>query len=194
MASIRTPFQSESPILDNTAIRLRATSTADAEVLALIGSATFLETYAGQLPGTAIIAHCLTAHSASAWLSLLQSAENQVWLAEAPNGAPIGYALLAPPDIPGQQTTDLELRRIYVLSRWHGRGTGQTLLKTASRAAAKRGARRILLGVWVNNQLALGFYAAQGFRQIATRRFQIGHMTCDDYVLAKPLADKDVGE
>jgi ribosomal protein S18 acetylase RimI-like enzyme len=169
---------------------LRAAKPADADALALVGAATFLETYAGQLPGAAITAHCTANHSSTAWHELLMAKTTEVWLAEAPGSAPVGYAALTLPDIPGQQESDLELRRIYLLSSWHGRGIGGALLTRATQAAAKRGARRMLLGVWAQNRRALGFYAAHGFHKIATRRFQVGPMMCDDYVLARQLVDE----
>ena len=41
---------------------IRSCTPADAQALALVGAATFLETFAGVLDGQAIVAHCEQAH------------------------------------------------------------------------------------------------------------------------------------
>lgn len=41
----------------------------DADTLALIGAATFLETFAGVLDGAAIVAHCGVAHASGYYAS-----------------------------------------------------------------------------------------------------------------------------
>ena len=48
-------------------------------------------------------------------------------------------------------------------------------------------ARRLLLGVKDDNHRAIAFYTKQGFRQIATRRFDVGGTLYDDVVLARDL-------
>jgi len=47
--------------------------------------------------------------------------------------------------------------------------------------------RRLLLGVKDDNHRAIAFYTKQGFRQIATRRFDVGGTLYDDVVLARDL-------
>jgi hypothetical protein len=50
---------------------LREADGADAERLALIGAATFLETFAGVLDGGAIVGHCARHHTAEAYAHYL---------------------------------------------------------------------------------------------------------------------------
>ena len=45
---------------------IREAGEADAPALALIGAATFLETFAGILDGDAIVGHCAAQHNADA--------------------------------------------------------------------------------------------------------------------------------
>jgi hypothetical protein len=96
---------------------VRDAGPADAEALALIGAATFLETFAGILEGRAIVAHCLKQHSITAYEDYF-GAGATAWLAETvEGGAPIGFALLAKAALPGADPArDLELKRIYSLS------------------------------------------------------------------------------
>ena len=164
-------------------------SADDADRLALIGAATFLETFAGILDGSAIIAHCQREHSAAAYRRFRECGY-QAWLAAVtPGNAPIGFALLGPADIPGaaEDGSDLELKRIYVLSRFHGGGPGKALMQHAIEQARARRARRVLLGVYRHNERAIQFYQKNGFAQIAERRFRVGDRDYEDIVLAKPL-------
>lgn len=167
--------------------RIRSCDEDDVAALALVGGATFLETFAGVIDGRALVAHCTTAHSADTYRHYLEEG-GKGWLAEASKGgAPIGYALLTPPgDIPGAEPGDLELKRIYALSRFHGTGLGAALMQKAHEAA-RDGARRLLLGVYANNARALAFYRKQGFTDIGERRFNVGGRVYDDRVLALPL-------
>lgn len=167
---------------------LRHAGPDDAAALALIGGATFLDTYAGLLPGAALVAHCERYHVTAAWQELLRTQGVSCFLAEASGGAPIGYAVVSIPDLPGQRPGDVELRRIYVLSRWRRCGLGKALLALADAEARRRGALRLLLGVWERNEAARGFYQRQGFDQVGTRQFSVGPMICDDLVLGRRVA------
>ncbi|PAL20450.1 GNAT family N-acetyltransferase [Sphingopyxis sp. GW247-27LB] len=165
---------------------IREAGEDDAAALALIGAATFLETFAGILDGAAIVAHCAAQHEESAYRAWLASGA-RAWLAEAqPGGAPIGFALVARPDLDAAAEGDIELKRIYSLSRFHGSGLGAALMREA--VAAAEGHRRLLLGVYARNERALAFYRKQGFVDIGTRRFNVGGKLYDDRVLARPLA------
>src|SRR3546814_14974995 len=76
---------------------IREAGESDAPALALIGAATFLETFAGIIDGAAILGHCAAQHSAAAYRDHL-AAGARAWLAEAlPGGAPIGFALISKP-------------------------------------------------------------------------------------------------
>lgn len=164
-------------------------SSTDADRLALIGAATFLETFAGVLDGDAIVAHCLREHSSAAYRGYL--AEGALaWIGEVgPGRAPVGFALLGRADLPGaaKDGTDLELKRIYALFRFHGGGLGQALLRRAVERARVSGAERLLLGVYAGNTRALAFYKKNGFSKLADRRFQVGEQDYEDVVLAKAL-------
>lgn len=169
--------------------RVRRAAAEDAEALALVGAATFLESFAGTLAANAIIGHCTAHHRAEAYAAALDAGA-AAWLAEAdPGGAPVGYVLLHKPDLVDIATTpdDLELKRIYAFSRYHGSGLGGALMDAAADEARNRGATRLLLGVYAGNARALSFYARQGFVQAGTRRFQVGPQIYDDFILAMPL-------
>ena len=167
---------------------IRRANPADSRALSLVGSGTFLETFAGALNGADIVAHCVTEHSPSVYDALLTSGEAAVWLAESLEGAaPVGYAVLDRAKLPAAERDDLEIKRIYLLARFHGTGVGAGLMTAALDEAKCRGARRALLGVYAQNHRALAFYAKHGFTRIGERHFKVGANTYFDHILAREL-------
>jgi ribosomal protein S18 acetylase RimI-like enzyme len=169
----------------------RATSGGpDAEALSLVGSATFLETFANLHSATDILAHCRRNHSPEAYSCWLAHPRAAAWLLEAqPGEAPVGYAVLAPADVPvpDPRPDDLEVKRIYLLQPFQGAGWGQRLMDEAVAHARTLGSRRVLLGVWTVNEDALRFYARYGFTLAGARQFWIGDTECSDHLLALSL-------
>jgi ribosomal protein S18 acetylase RimI-like enzyme len=169
-------------------VTIRRCEPRDAAGLALVGQATFLETYAGSLDAADIFAHCATEHAPARYAAWLQDPAYGLWIAEADAGlAPVGYAVLAPPDVSEASPGDVELKRIYVFHRLHGSGVGPRLMSAAIAAAQARGALRLLVGVYDGNSRALAFYARQGFRPAGVRKFRVGAIVHDDPVLALEL-------
>ncbi|WP_454884674.1 N-acetyltransferase family protein [Sphingomonas oryzagri] len=167
---------------------LRPAGGEDAERLALIGAATFLETFAGILEGDAIVAHCAREHGVESFRALLSADGSAAWIAEAQaGGAPLGYALVTAPKLAQAEPGDLELKRIYSFSRTHGTGLGTALMGRATGHAESVGTKRLLLGVFAGNVRALAFYRRHGFETIGERRFRVGSQECEDVVLAKRL-------
>ena len=139
-------------------ITIRPCVSGDEAALALVGQATFLETYAGALPAGDIIAHCRAQHAETLYAQWLAKPGYRLWLAEMEaGGAPVGYAALTPPDLPvATGEGDVELKRIYLLNRFHGTGQGGRLMATALESAAQAGFTRMLLGVF-GGLIAFGF-------------------------------------
>ncbi len=171
-------------------VSLRECSLDDAEVFGLIGSATFMESFAGSLEGSAIRAHCTRAYTLAASRELLAKPTTKAWIATVePDAAPVGFVLLTEPDLPieGLTEADIELKRIYLFTRFHGNGNGQRLMDQAIAGARALGKKRLLLGVYSENHRALAFYAKNGFTQVGTRQFQLGEIVHDDFVLARAI-------
>jgi diamine N-acetyltransferase len=170
-------------------VSIRPAQANDTDALALVGQATFLETFSGVLDGTAIIEHCRRAHSASHYSLWLSDPRVTIWLAEAaPGHSPVGYAVVAPPDLPtADNERDIELKRIYLLGRYHGVGLGKGLLRKAVEHGKLMGAARLLLGVYAGNASAIRFYEQQGFVRVADRQFNVGGRNYNDQVMALSL-------
>jgi ribosomal protein S18 acetylase RimI-like enzyme len=166
---------------------IRDATAADAGTLSLIGAASFLDAYAGFLDGDDIVAHCARVHTPAAYEALLADGAS-AWLA-SDRGAPIGYAVLADNTLAVEEPRpgDVELLRIYVLSRYQRSGVGSALLRHAMRRARARTSPRLLLGMHAENARAHAFYAAMGFREIGRRRFLVGGTLHDDLILGLDL-------
>ncbi len=198
------------PAAHGEAVRLRAATMADAPALALVGAATFLEAFTWMLPGADIVAHCANHHTAEAYRAYLAHPDTRITVAEAvPGGAPVGYAMLTAPELPtfAVRSTDIELKRIYLLSRFRSGATpvmafserhrelcpveglraGQALMDAAVMEARAMGRTRLLLGTHAGNLQAIAFYRKNGFAEAGTRTFQVGMQVCCDLIFAKTL-------
>lgn len=170
-------------------IQIRPCTPQDGAALALIGQATFLDTYADVLPGANIIAHCQSAHSAALYAQWLADPAFQLWIAELqPGGAPVGFMVVARPDLPMEVTeTDLEIKRIYLLSKFQGNGVGRALIDAALAHGAAKGASRLLLGVYTKNFPAISFYERSKFAVVGSRTFHVGGQDYDDHIMGRTL-------
>lgn len=187
-------------------VHLRRATVDDAPALALVGAATFLEAFTWMLPGADIIAHCAKNHTAEAYRAALTKIDTRITLAETvASSVPVGYAMLSAPDLPSfdVQPGDIELKRIYLLSRFRSRRTapvvdstgrpipdlnaGQALMNAAISEAQSMDRRRLLLGTHINNRRAIGFYRRNHFADAGTRTFQVGSQRCCDLIMARPL-------
>lgn len=169
---------------------VRGCTADDAPRLALVGAATLLDAYAGFLPGDALVLHAARHHHPAAYEAELSRPHSRAWLAEVePAAAPVGYAMLTAPEFPAELIGpgDLELRRIYVLSRFHGAGAARGLMDAAIASAREQGAPHLLLGLHPENHRAMAFYRKHGFNQIGTRRFHLGQTPFEDPVMRLTL-------
>lgn len=78
----------------------------------------------------------------------------------------------------------VQLRRLYVDARHHGRGLGRQLLDAAYAAARELGGRTLWLTVWERNERAIAFYSRCGFRIVGDTTFIVGEDAQTDHVMA----------
>lgn len=161
----------------------------DAPALSILGGATFLASFAHDHPGDALIDHIRDAHGEAYYRAALADPAKIALIGETPLGAPVGYALLTPPDlpIPTVEGDDIELKRIYLLDGWQGKGNGDRLMEQLLFHARERGAKRLLLAVYPVNEKARRFYARHGFVEIGETVFMVGNVPFRDLIYARPL-------
>lgn len=176
-------------LMDTAKVTIRRAQPGDEGALALVGAATFLESYAGVVDGQGIIRHCEERHTAQAYGAALDDPEQALWLAcVEPGAAPVGYLHLAPPSLPVDTGPgDIEIKRIYVLARMHGTGLGRQLMETAIEYARMSGKQNLLLGVYKGNAKALAFYGRAGFEALGERSFDVGGSVYCDWVMGRAV-------
>ena len=84
------------------------------------------------------------------------------------------------------ETSDLdalEIERIYVNSNIQGKGIGKKLIDFCKEESKKRKSSFLWLGVWENNENALGFYKHMGFEIFDTHSFKLGNEDQRDYLM-----------
>lgn len=168
-------------------MRLRRATTADARKLSLIGCATFLESFADDHDGDETVAYLTAEQSPEYYVKSLSEPGKIAWLIEEKAGCPVGYAMAVPATLPGSDASrDYELKRIYLLSKWHGGGWGARLYDAVESEARGRGASRLVLSVYVVNLPAQAFYRKRGFDQIGRWIFE-GFDASEDFIYAKTL-------
>lgn len=160
----------------------------DEEALSRLGSATFLTAFAHDHPGPALLDFLRDQHSMEFYAKRLADPAYHIIIGETPLNAPVGYVMLTPPDHPDlSQSGDIELKRIYMLGPWQGGGNGKAMLKLALDAARERGATRVILAVYENNERARAFYSREGFAYIGDTIFMVGDVPFKDLLYAKTL-------
>jgi diamine N-acetyltransferase len=168
-------------------MKLRIAAPADAAKLSLIGGATFLESFADDHNGDEMTDFVAAQHSVAAYQKALADPAKHHWIVEEAVGAPVGYAMALPAGLPGTDPeTDFELKRIYILSKWHGGGWGAKLYQAVEDAAREAGAKRLVLSVYMTNFGAQKFYKARGFVEIGRWLFE-GFDASEDFIYAKTL-------
>jgi diamine N-acetyltransferase len=168
-------------------LTIRHATFADAAKLSLVGGASFLESFAEDHPGDDLVEHVRDRHSEAVYQSWLSDPAYALWIVEERLGAPVGYAMLGLGELPGSVVGDFEIKRIYMLRRWHGSGFGKRLFLKCCEEARERGGTRLLLAVYTANQLAQQFYTRQGMSVIGETVFMVGETEFTDLVMAMDL-------
>jgi diamine N-acetyltransferase len=170
-------------------VTLRRATVGDAAMMAVVGTATFLEAYTWALPGADIVDFCVANHTAEAYARYLAKPDTRITLAVTGEDAPVGYAMICAPDFPGfdLQAGDIELKRIYLLSRYRPGGNGQRLMDAAIADARELGRKRMILGTNAGNARAIAFYRRNGFSEVGTRTFVVGVQHCCDVIFGRAL-------
>lgn len=166
-------------------IAIRPARSSDAASLAALAERTFRETFAADNSEENINQHCARKFSAEIQGAEISDPDMTTLLAEVA-GELAGFAQIrrvqAPACVPGERPA--ELHRIYVLSKWHGRGIAHELMHASYAAAARVGSDSIWLGVWEHNPRAIAFYRKCGFAVVGDHTFMLGQDRQRDLILA----------
>jgi diamine N-acetyltransferase len=165
-------------------VTIRPATTSDAATLASFAERTFRATYADFNTPENMDAYVAGAFSTAIQGEELANPAVTCLLAEA-DGTLAGYAQLTT-RLTGT-ATELEIDRFYVDVPWHGRGIANQLMEQVVSSAHNARARRIVLGVWQENQRAVKFYAKSGFTVSGPATFLLGDDLQHDWIMTRLL-------
>jgi len=175
--------------MDNT-IMIRRARPDDCDMLAVLGEATFRETF---VEGFAIAysADDLAQFVAQSYAPEVFAAKfadptQALWLAFA-GDEPVGYANAGPCRLPHPdvQPHHGELYRLYLSQGQQGRGLGRGLMETALAWLMREYPGPLWLGVWSGNLKAQAFYAHYGFEKIGDYEFPVGATRDHEFILRR---------
>ncbi|GAA2744560.1 GNAT family N-acetyltransferase [Terrabacter aerolatus] len=174
-------------------VTVRPAGADDIATLARVAAATFGLACPPSMSLDRVEAFIAEVLSPERFAGYLADPARHLLLAEGP-GLALGYAML----VVGEPTDDdvraairlrptVELSKIYVLPQAHGTGAASLLMAAALEWARGVGAVGVWLGVNQQNERAQRFYGKSGFERVGTKRFLVGGVHEDDYVMERSL-------
>jgi len=165
---------------------LRRAGPQDAQALADIGRRTFVETFGHLYPPADLEAFLASAHGLDRVRADLVDPEKAAWLVED-GGEAVGYALAGPCELPHPEVGpgDGELKRLYLLARAQGGGTGGRLFEAVMAWLQEDGPRTVWIGVWSENHGAQRFYARRRFARVGEYGFPVGGTTDREFIFQR---------
>jgi ribosomal protein S18 acetylase RimI-like enzyme len=174
----------------------------DAAPVAAFAATAFRDTYAAGSRSEDVEAHVAGYMTPPAFAADLADPAVTLTVLEEVDGSVAGYVQLRAggrpePDAeldPGVWPVDrptVEVARLYVAPRWHGRGVAAVLVGEAF-AAATRAGGVAWLAVYEANPRAIAFYRKAGMRVAGTQGFDMGSERQRDWVMVWP-AERPAG-
>jgi ribosomal protein S18 acetylase RimI-like enzyme len=169
-----------------TGIRHRDATPADAATLADLFRRCFVETF-GHLYREEDLEAFLAPLGEEGWRAELSDSGLKIKLVEA-GGEAVAFAKLGPVSLPVEpEGRGMELRQLYVLKPWQGRGISHDLMKWLLAEAQTAGADELFLSVWSQNARAQRFYARYGFEYVGPYAFMVGSQADEDEIMRLKL-------
>ena len=160
----------------------RDATPADLPAVDRIFRISFCDTFA-HLYGQEDLDAFLGKFTAGAWREEYEDARYAFRIAEEA-GEAVGYLKLGPLSVPVEPAVPaLELRQLYLLKKWHGRGIAEELMAWALEEARSRGAAELYLTVYTDNHRARRFYDRYGFVEVGPYAFMVGNHADEDIIM-----------
>ena len=139
----------------------------DVPFLADVGGSMFAQSHSEAMEPDDVAAYLTEAFDPERLRRHVCRPDNVFLIAQA-DGERVGYARLVDgkPSALVNAAGVIELRRMYVLNRWHGTGVAALLMNEVLDAARARAKTACWLHVWERNQRAIRFYEKCGFTSV----------------------------
>jgi ribosomal protein S18 acetylase RimI-like enzyme len=169
-------------------VAIRRAMAEDGPALAAFARRVFTETFGAHYAAGDLAAHLDRAFGPAGLPAELEDPDFRFRMAEE-GGDVAAFIKLAPMTLavdhpPGS----LEIKQLYVLAPWQGKGVAQRLMDWAIETARAEEAPALYLSVWSQNQRAIAFYRRYGFVMAGTAPFTVGGQTDEDPVMRLDLA------
>ncbi len=163
-------------------ISYRDGTAADAALVERLFRESFVDTFA-HLYRPEDLAAFLGKFTVAAWREELTDPRFAFRIAEeAGEGA--GFAKIGPMSVPFETDAPaLELRQLYILPAWKGRGIGAAFVEWALSEMRRRGAAEAYLSVYADNERAKRLYAGYGFEMVGSYHFMVGTHADDERIM-----------
>ena len=167
---------------------IRAISISDLAQLQKIGKTTFVETFTEHNTKEDLDKYLEESFSNKKLLAELINPDSTFYFAEIEDNV-VGYLKINFGDSQTElkENAALEIERIYVLQKFHGKKIGQALYEKASSIAKEMKVNYLWLGVWEENHRALHFYKKNGFVPFDTHIFKLGNDEQTDIMMKLEL-------
>lgn len=170
-------------------IRYRRANEADAPALAAMFAQSFTDTF-GHLYRPEDLAAFLSQLDEQGFREELGDPGLTFRLAEA-DGKLVAFAKMGTITLPVEADPEAtELRQLYILQPWQGRGIAAELMEWALAEARAQGARRVYLSVYVDNHRARRLYERYGFTFVGPYAFRVGNHVDEDHIMRLDLEEE----
>ncbi len=171
-------------------VTLRRLILKDVPTLSVIAKKTFYDSFSGTSTVADMIHFLELYYNENALATEMLDSEMHYYFAEI-DGEVAGY-ILYKENNPGfeemKNKKTIELKRLYVLGNYHGKGIAQKMMNGFLEYANSNNFDIAFLGVWEYNCRAQYFYAKYGFKPTTHRHdFPIGDTPQTDMYLLKEL-------
>ena len=165
---------------------IRRADPNDAQALSRIGAETFTETFGHLYPPQDLADFLESAYGLEKTRRDLADPAKAAWLVEA-DGDVVGHAMAGDCDLPHDEVAPTcgELKRLYLLKRLQGDGTGSRLLAETLTWLERDGPRRLWIGVWSENHGAQRLYGRMGFEKVGEYEFIVGRTRDREFILRR---------
>jgi ribosomal protein S18 acetylase RimI-like enzyme len=169
-------------------LTIRQATREDARLIADISHQTFYETFAPSNREEDMEKFLTLQFTKGKLMLEVGAPENTFFLAYHGNEI-AGYVKLRdskPPSIL-QNTSALEIARLYSMTHMIGKGVGKILMQVSIDFAIKKNKETVWLGVWEKNQRAIEFYIKWGFKKFAETDFLLGNDLQRDWLMKREI-------
>ncbi|MEC0184645.1 GNAT family N-acetyltransferase [Paenibacillus peoriae] len=160
----------------------------DLQILQEISIETFNDTFKDQNSPENMKAYLERAFNAKQLEEELSNVSSEIFFIYF-NEEPAGYLKVNMNDAQSENMGDesLEIERIYIKNKFQKHGLGKYLLNKAMEMAMEHNKKKIWLGVWENNENAIGFYKKMGFVRTGAHSFYMGDEEQIDFIMTKTM-------